>query len=86
MVSCIYLCNSIFIFRVARTTLDKNDDKQLFSENEDTSSNKSSPEKLSHVYNTLADNLPKIFFQPLDFKIYHQNIIFEDHIRNIKTV
>lgn len=49
-------------------------------------SNKPSPEKLAHVYQTLADTLPKLFIQPLDYKIYHPDIVFEDHIRNIQTV
>lgn len=72
-----------YIFRIASVTTEKTDDKRLFSEN---ISNKPSPEKLAHVYNILADNLPKLFVQPLDYTIYHENIIFEDHIRNIRTV
>lgn len=74
------------LFRMVRIAQDKNNDKQLFSESQHTSSNKPSPEKLLKVYNTLADNLPKIFVQTLDFNIYDENIIFEDHIRNVKTV
>lgn len=65
---------------------DKIDDKRLFSENEENISNRPTPEKLAHVYNVLADNLPKIFLQSLDYSIYHDNIVFEDHLRNVRTV
>lgn len=65
---------------------DQRDDKSLFSETDQNSSGKPSPEKIEHVYKTLSDNLPKLFIQPLDYSIYHGNLIFEDHIRNVRTV
>ncbi|XP_023017427.2 uncharacterized protein C6orf136 homolog [Leptinotarsa decemlineata] len=58
----------------------------LFTENQKEPSSGPSPEKLEHVYNILGETLPKLFVQSLDYSIYHPNIIFEDHIRNIKTV
>ncbi|XP_018562599.1 uncharacterized protein C6orf136 homolog isoform X2 [Anoplophora glabripennis] len=62
----------------------ENSDK--FSEDSRSShSNKPSPEKLNHVYNILGETLPKIFIQPLDYSIYHPDVVFEDHIRNIRT-
>ncbi|CAH1176238.1 unnamed protein product [Phaedon cochleariae] len=61
--------------------------EHLFSKNENTStSNKPSPEKLAHVLEVLGRTLPNIFIQPLDYTIYHPDVIFEDHIRNIRTV
>lgn len=60
--------------------------ENLFSEKpEDGSSNKPSPEKLAYVHKLLTEQLSKLFIQVLDYSIYHENIIFEDHIRNIRT-
>lgn len=75
-----------YIFRIASVTTEKADVNRLYSDNEEITPNKPSPEKLTHVYNTLAADLPKLFVQPLNYKIYHENIIFEDHLRNIRTV
>ncbi|CAH0558838.1 unnamed protein product [Brassicogethes aeneus] len=47
--------------------------------------NKPPTEKLEHVYNTLSDTLPKLFIQPMDYTIYHPDVVFEDRIRNITT-
>nr|AEE61788.1 unknown [Dendroctonus ponderosae] len=44
-----------------------------------------SPDKLFHVYTTLGNTLPKLFVQPMDYSIYHENIVFEDNIRKIRT-
>ncbi|CAG9770368.1 unnamed protein product [Ceutorhynchus assimilis] len=46
---------------------------------------KPSPEKLLQVYTILGESLPNLFVQPMDYTIYHDNIIFEDNIRNIRT-
>ncbi|XP_045129812.1 uncharacterized protein LOC123515110 [Portunus trituberculatus] len=43
-------------------------------------------EKLSLVFNKLADSLPKLFTHPLDYTIYSQNIVFENRIRGVRTV
>lgn len=50
------------------------------------SSEKPSPEKLEHVYRVLRDNIPKLFIQPMDYKIYHPDVIFENNIRGTRTV
>ncbi|XP_028132855.2 uncharacterized protein C6orf136 homolog isoform X1 [Diabrotica virgifera virgifera] len=60
--------------------------QQFSSQNQDEKSNKPSLEKLTHVYDVLAETLPKIFIHSLDYKIYHKDIVFEDNIRNIRTV
>ncbi|XP_019875156.1 uncharacterized protein C6orf136 homolog isoform X2 [Aethina tumida] len=54
-------------------------------ENQDPYKTKPSPEQLEHVYNTLAETLPKLFIQPMDYSIYHPEVVFEDHIRGIST-
>ncbi|KAL1502760.1 hypothetical protein ABEB36_007859 [Hypothenemus hampei] len=50
------------------------------------SSGRPPKEKLLYVYNVLGESLPKLFVQPLDYTIYHDNMVFEDNIRNIRTV
>ncbi|KAG7159948.1 hypothetical protein Hamer_G017389, partial [Homarus americanus] len=49
-------------------------------------SGKPSAEQLSHVFNKLAETLPKLFIQPLDYNIYSQDIVFENRIRGLTTV
>ncbi|ENN77603.1 uncharacterized protein C6orf136 homolog [Dendroctonus ponderosae] len=44
-----------------------------------------SPDKLFHVYTILGNTLPKLFIQPMDYSIYHDNIVFEDNIRKVRT-
>ncbi|KAL1373550.1 hypothetical protein pipiens_020443 [Culex pipiens pipiens] len=44
-----------------------------------------SEEQLQKVYDTLANTLPKLFIQPLDYSIYNPNLIFENNIRGIRT-
>lgn len=73
----------ILISRFANSISPENE--RLFSE-KPLKSNKPSPEQLSRVYDVLADTLPKLFIQVMDYSIYDTNIIFEDHIRNIRTV
>lgn len=41
---------------------------------------------LEHVYRVLSDNLPKLFFQPLDYSIYSPNLEFENNISGKHTV
>lgn len=50
------------------------------------SDNKPSPEKLQQVYNALAESLPKIFIQSLDYNMYHPDIIFENNIIGRRSV
>ncbi|XP_017784546.1 PREDICTED: uncharacterized protein C6orf136 homolog [Nicrophorus vespilloides] len=47
---------------------------------------KPSDGQLEMVYRTLSESLPKLFVQPLDYSIYHQDIIFENNIRGTQTV
>lgn len=49
-------------------------------------SGKPSEGQLHKVYTVLSDTLPKLFIQPMDYSIYHPNVIFENNIRGIKTV
>lgn len=44
-----------------------------------------SEEQIQKVYDTLANTLPKLFIQPLDYSIYHPNLIFENNIRGMRT-
>lgn len=59
--------------------------QQYSNKSQDVNPNKSSGEQLTHVFNILAETLPKLFIQPLDYTVYHPDIIFEDNIRNIRT-
>lgn len=72
-------------FRFCNAALPKENSDKFSEDSNDSHSHKPSPEKLNHIYNVLGETLPKLFIQPLDYTIYHPNIIFEDHIRNIKT-
>ncbi|KAK8737097.1 hypothetical protein OTU49_004800 [Cherax quadricarinatus] len=47
---------------------------------------KPSAEHLTHVFDVLAETLPRLFIQPLNYTIYSQNIVFENRIRGVKTV
>nr|CAG4648764.1 EOG090X09QP [Polyphemus pediculus] len=44
-----------------------------------------SPSQLQHVFDVLSSTLPKLFIQPLDYKIYSPDIVFENRIRGIQT-
>ncbi|XP_041974412.1 uncharacterized protein LOC121729837 isoform X2 [Aricia agestis] len=47
---------------------------------------KPSEEQLMKVFNTLRDTMPNIFIKPLDYSIYHPNLIFVNNIRGKTTV
>uniref|UniRef100_A0A1B6G2B4 Uncharacterized protein n=1 Tax=Cuerna arida TaxID=1464854 RepID=A0A1B6G2B4_9HEMI len=49
-------------------------------------SGKPTADQLNVVHQVLSNTLPKLFVQPLDYSIYHQNLIFENNIRGTKTV
>lgn len=51
-----------------------------------TSSNKPSAEQLLKVKNVLSESLPNLFIQPMNYSIYHPNLVFENNIRGIRTV
>ncbi|XP_046984971.1 uncharacterized protein LOC124555182 isoform X1 [Schistocerca americana] len=46
---------------------------------------KPTKEQQQHVYETLKNTLPKLFVQPMDYSIYHPEIIFENNIRGTIT-
>lgn len=50
------------------------------------SHDKPSPEKLEHVFRILRDNVPKLFIQPMDYSIYHPDVVFENNIRGTRTI
>lgn len=50
-----------------------------------SSSNQSSEEQLQRVYDVLANTLPKLFIQPMDYSVYNPNLIFENNIRGVRT-
>lgn len=60
---------------------DENDSTPASSSN----SNQPSEEQLHRVYDVLANTLPKLFIQPLDYSIYNPNLIFENNIRGMRT-
>lgn len=43
-------------------------------------------EHLNHAFDVLQNTLPKLFIQPLDYSIYSPNLIFENNIRNTRTI
>jgi len=45
-----------------------------------------SQEQLTKVYDTLRHTLPNLFVKPLDYSIFSPNLIFENNIRNTRTV
>ncbi|KAJ8978542.1 hypothetical protein NQ317_009485 [Molorchus minor] len=73
--------------RSAKPTHELKETEHSYDEDTDKqNSNKPGPEKLDHVFNILRESLPKLFIQSLDYSIYHPDIVFEDNIRDIKTV
>lgn len=50
-----------------------------------SSGNQPSEEHLHRVFDVLANTLPKLFIQPLDYSIYNPNLIFENNIRGMRT-
>ncbi|XP_055539916.1 uncharacterized protein C6orf136 homolog [Wyeomyia smithii] len=59
-----------------------NDQKES---NPQTDGNGPSEAQLQRVFDTLANTLPKLFIQPLDYSIYNPNLIFENNIRGMRT-
>ncbi|XP_066994200.2 uncharacterized protein [Anabrus simplex] len=43
-------------------------------------------EQLRRVFTVLGETLPNLFVKPLNYSIYHPDIIFEDNIRGQRTV
>ncbi|XP_053600816.1 uncharacterized protein LOC128669760 [Plodia interpunctella] len=47
---------------------------------------KPSEEQLMKVYHVLSDTMPNLFIKPLDYSIYHPNLVFINNIRGVTTV
>ncbi|XP_049886004.1 uncharacterized protein LOC126380556 [Pectinophora gossypiella] len=47
---------------------------------------KPSEEQLMNVYNVLSTTMPNLFIKPLDYSIYHPNLVFVNNIRGTTTV
>nr|SVE75882.1 EOG090X09QP [Daphnia hispanica] len=45
-----------------------------------------SPSQLQHVFDVLSTTLPRLFIQPMNYKIYSQDIVFDNRIRGTRTV
>ncbi|KAF2894001.1 hypothetical protein ILUMI_12171 [Ignelater luminosus] len=58
----------------------------LHNKDTDVPTDRPSSEKLDHVYRKLADTLPKLFVQSLDYSIYHPNIVLENNIQGKRSV
>lgn len=51
----------------------------------DKTEDRASPEQLALLEKKLVDHLPRFFICPHPFKIYTQDVIFIDNIRNLKS-
>ncbi|XP_069696397.1 uncharacterized protein [Periplaneta americana] len=56
------------------------------SDSQRGSDKRPSKEQLDKVFNVLRVTLPNLFIQPLDYTIYHQDLVFENNIRGTRTV
>ncbi|XP_032513342.1 uncharacterized protein LOC116767199 [Danaus plexippus] len=53
---------------------------------EKTIDGKPSEEQLMKVFHSLSKTMPQLFVKPLDYSIYHPNLIFVNNIRGVTTV
>ncbi|CAH2068202.1 unnamed protein product, partial [Iphiclides podalirius] len=56
------------------------------SSSEGNRDGKPSEEQLMKVFHVLSKTMPNLFVKPLDYSIYHPNMIFVNNIRGITTV
>ncbi|CAG9783309.1 unnamed protein product [Diatraea saccharalis] len=49
-------------------------------------SDKPSEEQLMKVFHVLSETMPNLFIKPLDYSIYHPNMVFVNNIRGTTTV
>ncbi|KPI95388.1 PREDICTED: uncharacterized protein LOC106116988 [Papilio xuthus] len=56
------------------------------SSSEGNRDGKPSEEQLTKVFNVLSTTMPNLFVKPLDYSIYHPNVIFVNNIRGKTTV
>nr|CAG4650317.1 EOG090X09QP [Sida crystallina] len=54
---------------------------RIQSNKEENRGNYPSPLQLEHVANVLGQSLPQLFIQPMDYKIYAPDIVFDNRIR-----
>ncbi|XP_047536365.1 uncharacterized protein LOC125070511 [Vanessa atalanta] len=47
---------------------------------------KPSEEQLMKIFHTLSNTMPSLFVKPLDYSIYHPNLVFVNNIRGVTTV
>ncbi|XP_039745311.1 uncharacterized protein LOC120623376 [Pararge aegeria] len=47
---------------------------------------KPSEEQLMKVFHTLSTTMPSLFVKPLDYSIYHPNLVFVNNIRGVTTI
>ncbi|KAL4084461.1 hypothetical protein QTP88_028274 [Uroleucon formosanum] len=73
------VCNSIEL---------KQENSTKSNENNSSSDSNGLPnlKQLDHVFNRLREDLPLMFRQPLDFGLYHLKLVFENNIRETKSV
>ncbi|CAG9803813.1 unnamed protein product [Chironomus riparius] len=60
--------------------------QSINNEEEPKNQNNKQSSDLQHVYDTLSNTLPSLFIQPMDYRIYNPNLIFENNIRGTRTV
>jgi len=61
---------------------EENSDKKDSNENNE----KPSDDQIDKIFNKLSETLPKLFIQPMDYSIYHPNVVFENNIKGTRTV
>ncbi|KAK3920326.1 hypothetical protein KUF71_009613 [Frankliniella fusca] len=83
-------CNSIF--NSSNLSKSKLQDLHLCQQSSNSKAKSEDPfqppseGQLNKIVETLSTDLPNFFIRPLNIKIYHQNIIFEDNIRRKKFI
>ncbi|GAB6019503.1 hypothetical protein CHUAL_001080 [Chamberlinius hualienensis] len=50
-----------------------------------TSSGKPSDDQLTNIFNVLSQTLPDFFLKPQNYKIFHNNLVFQNNIRGVTT-
>lgn len=66
------------------TLLAKSRDGESDSSSDDSS--RPTEEQLQSIADRMGAQIPTFFRLPHDFRLYHKNVVFEDNIRNVRTV
>jgi len=74
------------VFVAVSSSCSRRYSKQVQTPQDTSASTKPSEEQLVAVKDALARCLPKFFYTSHEYNIYNANVIFEDNIRNIRTV